>query len=485
MLIQLYRENFIDTPQNSLESRIYTGNFDGTKAWFSTASLLDIKLSSDLTTLATASNNTFNDATEQSLKLTGFFRANKTGTYRFFTTSYGKSILEIDGNDLITNNDLTNQTQFANKALVAGNYYTFNLYYGIPPFAYPPTGIVNPTLNTNTIAGQPYGNGSYTASASSVGSGIAYNAIDKDTLTRWRCVTAYTGGEYTGIGGVFTTTATTSGDRLGEWLQVQLPSAIVLDSFYLRGREASTSIRPKGIVVLGSNNPANPWNILYESQDIGFTSNFEDTFFLSSSPPAYNYYRIVMTSVNSGTYGEIWELTLYDKPILSCGYLEPNDDGTTSGSTTTTDFITNATGLETYYDISPDDTLIVENSSAYPLLHLDSSLQGLYRISPLVLYYNRGAFSTGKGNILYIASDDLFNNNNGTYKNYIQLHEKPVYNDIEKKRFVEFSSDMSFECELEGKIEIVFRRGTTEPVQFRYALLVLDVERLSTANVPH
>lgn len=39
------------------------------------------------------------------------------------------------------------------------------------------------------------------------------------------------------------------------------------------------------------------------------------------------------------TYTEITEWRLYEKPELECGYIEPNDDETNSGSTNPNDFI--------------------------------------------------------------------------------------------------------------------------------------------------
>ena len=162
---------------------------------------------------------------------------------------------------------------------------------------------------------------------------------------------------------------------------------------------------------------------------------------------------------------------------FSAGYLEQN-----STSTNINQFITNATGLTTYYEINPTGQVPL-TTNIFPLTILDGSLQGLFKVSPLALYFNRSNFVGGKGDLFYMASDELFNNFNGTYKNYIQLHEKPVANDNERKQFSQFSSDMSFECELNGKIEIRFKRGVNEPVTWAYAMVILDVERIPTKNI--
>lgn len=477
MLVQLFRDNYDTTPTENLITSIYDGFFDGVENWFTTATLLNTDLrTSNLTSLNTTTLNLFNSSQTQSCKVAGFFRAKKTGTYRFYTYSNDKNILEIDGDDIIVNNNL-NQISFANKSLIAGRYYSFNLYYGSRVLKYPPVAFpssTNTTVNTLTVGGQLFGNGLYTARTSGTSSGYPYNVVDKNVLTRWRSNNNYPN--------TTTTTITNYGNIVGEWFQLQLPNSIVLDKFYLRTRDSSTSIRPRGIVMLGSNTGLNDWNVLYLSNDINFVGMFENTFSIDVEPQSYSYFRFIATSTYGGNYYEIWELELYEKPSLECGYMEPNDDGTSSGSTNPDDFITNATGLTTYYDINPE-TQNVLTTADYPLVIEDDSLQGLFRISIIAFYNNRANFTTGKHSILYLASDDLFNNFNGTYKNYIQIHEKPVANDNERKRFTQFSDDMSFECELNGRIEVNLRRGVNEPTAFRYAMLILDVERIPVKNL--
>lgn len=161
---------------------------------------------------------------------------------------------------------------------------------------------------------------------------------------------------------------------------------------------------------------------------------------------------------------------------FSAGYLEGN-----STSTNISDFITNATGLTTYYEFDP--TTQTPLQASIPLKIQDNTLQGLFRVSLIAVYINRAQFTSEKHQLVYIASDDLFNNFNGTYKNYIQIQDKPIVNEIERKRFTQFSSDMSFECDLNGKIEINIRRGDTEPYSYRYAMVILDVERIPTKTL--
>jgi len=469
MLVQLFRDNYTTTPTEYLISTIYTGFFDGVEGWFDTAPVVATDLrTSDLTDLTTISKNLFYSNVARSLKVTGFFRAKKTGTYRFFTSSNDKNILEIEGDDIIVNTDIF-QTLYANKSLIEGRYYPFNLYYGSRIFEYPPVAM---TGNTTNVAGQLYGNGAYTANASSNALNQGWNVFDK-TGAQWR-----SGGFYPNPTG---TTTLTGGTVInGEWVEIILPSAIILDKFMIEP-SSTNSPRPRMIKLVGRNNNADNWDVIYEVDSVSFNM-------INVNPnKSFRQYRLVILSIISTAsvnYTQVQELYLYEKPSLTCGYTEPNEDGTSTGSTNPNDFIKDATGLTTYYDINPD-TQPTETSNAYPLLYLDNTLEGLFKVSILALYMNRTAFSTGRDNIMYLASDELFNNFNGTYKNYIQLHENPLANLLvtPNKRFNQFSSDMSFECELNGKIEVRLRRGTTEPIGWRYLMLILDVERLPVEKI--
>lgn len=334
-------------PSYFLTYQLYQDYYNGDISWFNTATLISNGQTRDLLNLSKITNNDIliNSSIAQSIKVNGFFRAQTTGSYRFFTGGNGKYILEIDGDDIIVKNTLVNEDSFANKSLIAGNYYSFNLYYGTPSFYYPPIPFpssTNSTVNTLTATGQLYGNGTYVARVSNTGSGFPFNAVDKDVFTRWRSANAYPNPTRT--------TITNSGDINGEWFQIQLPNAIVLDKFYLRTRDTTPSIRPKGIVMLGSNTGVNDWNVLYSSDNIGFIPIFENIFYIDVEPQSYSFYRFIATSTNGGSYYEIWELELYDKPILSSGYLEPLEDGTNTGSINPDDFINIIPGINIFND---------------------------------------------------------------------------------------------------------------------------------------
>ena len=81
MLVQLYRDNYSTTPTENLITTIYDGFFDGVESWFLTATTVNTDLrTSNLTDLNSITANLFNSLTPQSVKVSGFFRAKKTGT---------------------------------------------------------------------------------------------------------------------------------------------------------------------------------------------------------------------------------------------------------------------------------------------------------------------------------------------------------------------------------------------------------------------
>jgi alpha-tubulin suppressor-like RCC1 family protein len=171
------------------------------------------------------------------------------------------------------------------------------------------------TNNTTTISGQGYGNGTYIASASSTGGGTtASRAFDADTVNSyWRSGGGYdSNGIYTGS----ISTTTTSGSILGQWLQIQLPvsTSIKLGGFTLSTR-SNNIMKPKAVTILGSNNTSNPWNIIYDTSNVGLFPPDQVTVYLNTLPvDAYRFYRIVVSEIigNAG-YTEISNWVLYEQ----------------------------------------------------------------------------------------------------------------------------------------------------------------------------
>jgi hypothetical protein len=154
-----------------------------------------------------------------------------------------------------------------------------------------------------------YGQGTYVASASSEFSGgsyLAWYAFDKGN-NMW-----ISSGPYNSSTGVYTgTTSTvdvTGTAYLGEWLQIQMPSSMVLSS-YTTTNDGS-GYAPSAYRILGSRDGVN-WYLI-DSRS-GLTSSTTSYTFSVSSGQAFTYFRLVgISTVGSGVGNavEIREWTL-------------------------------------------------------------------------------------------------------------------------------------------------------------------------------
>ena len=183
-------------------------------------------------------------------------------------------------------------------------------------FNYPPAALSG---NTVTLSGQLYGNGTYTASASTYYTATnpndpPYMAFDKvvgNDGNIWSSATTnYTGTNNVYAGSVTTTVGTTS--YLGEWLQLQLPSAITLSSYVLSSRTGVAAISPNTWVLAGSTN-GTTWVLLDSQTGYIWTLGQTRTFTISSPGAACAYYRIIITQCNSNIIS-IGELVLQSTP---------------------------------------------------------------------------------------------------------------------------------------------------------------------------
>ena len=175
---------------------------------------------------------------------------------------------------------------------------------------YPPIAMTADSLNVN---GNTYGNGNYIASASDSATGLLpFNAFN-DTTAQWRSVSLYpTTTNVTNTPTGYTNT--TAGPIIGEWIQLQLPNAIKLKSFVIALNSISAT-HPSKAKLLGSNNPANAWNILYETDDMPY-SNLSPTTIYVNANELYTYYRLViLTGGGSQPYVNIVELTFFEELI--------------------------------------------------------------------------------------------------------------------------------------------------------------------------
>ena len=87
---------------------------------------------------------------------------------------------------------------------------------------------------------------------------------------------------------------------LGEWLQIKLPSPIILKSFSLQNRDSAIDRFPKFFQLVGSNVPTTWYTITtitLESNPVNGRNLVP--FYTNENTTPYNYYRLITT----GTFG--------------------------------------------------------------------------------------------------------------------------------------------------------------------------------------
>ena len=102
----------------------------------------------------------------------------------------------------------------------------------------------------------------------------------------------------------FTTTPQTI---YGEWVQLQLATAVSITSYAVQGRLTLLTRQPASFALVGSND-ATYWTIL-DTQTAGW-----GTYTLKSASPVYSYFRVIYTQVtnNNGPYVDMGGFILYN-----------------------------------------------------------------------------------------------------------------------------------------------------------------------------
>jgi hypothetical protein len=138
----------------------------------------------------------------------------------------------------------------------------------------------------------------------------------------WRSNGGYTGPGAT-YNGTVAFTSTTSGNIGGDWIQLQLPSPKSLYSFNLSAT-SNNSPKPRRVVILGSNNTAYPWTVLFDlptGQYLSFINSTDTTTYSINSSTPFSYYRMVVTQGTSQTYVDLWEWRLFEDTSPEKSYL--------------------------------------------------------------------------------------------------------------------------------------------------------------------
>jgi len=158
------------------------------------------------------------------------------------------------------------------------------------------------TIYSCPVYGQPYGNGVYIITASTTYSTSApWYAFDKIAVGSFPICWA-SAANYNGTTGVYAGTASITGLGTGEWLQIQLPTAIYLQSYSLTCiQSGGIGQAPSTYYVAGSNNGTS-WTIIDSRTGINWVTQFQTQYFTLNSPSivAYSYYVIICSAVMAG-----------------------------------------------------------------------------------------------------------------------------------------------------------------------------------------
>jgi hypothetical protein len=150
-----------------------------------------------------------------------------------------------------------------------------------------------------SVTGTAYGTGTYVTTQSSFNTGAqaAYCLFDKNLATTvWLSSgTAYQPSSgYTGS--VSTTVSGTA--YKGEWIQIQLPSSIILSSFSFWYNSTASQYAPTKWVLAGSND-GTTWTVVqFQLTPLAFTSN-NQLVSTGFSGVAYSYYKFIILGVGA------------------------------------------------------------------------------------------------------------------------------------------------------------------------------------------
>jgi len=114
-----------------------------------------------------------------------------------------------------------------------------------------------------------------------------------DTYKSWKSGSNYSNGTYTG-------SLDESGTGyLGDWLKIQMPSAITLSQYTMKADSSLHTIAPEDFKLFGSNDDST-WTLLDTQTSLSWTSAESKTFNISPSS-SYDYYMIIVNKSSSST----------------------------------------------------------------------------------------------------------------------------------------------------------------------------------------
>jgi hypothetical protein len=186
---------------------------------------------------------------------------------------------------------------------------------------YPPSAMTGDTM---ALSGFGYGNGTYVASASSkFASLLAFKAFDP-LNSPWISGSGYENLGLTVLGGYIGSTTTTVADVVyaGEWLQLQLPTAVFADELHLLRNNV---VFPGSIVVAGSIDGVT-WSLI--SSHLDMPPWEADKKLVTGVTTAYTHLRLIVLKMYNITQATIYDVRIieYERPVLQGQLAEMQTD---------------------------------------------------------------------------------------------------------------------------------------------------------------
>jgi hypothetical protein len=179
------------------------------------------------------------------------------------------------------------------------------------PVLYPPVGMT--ATGNNTVAGQAYGDGTYVVSSSTFGSTFTAHRVF-DRVAGYHHTSTFgwvsASGTYNSTSGVYlgNVTTTVSGTAFaGEWIQIQMPTAIMV-AFFKLINNAEFQGGPRLWVLAGSNDGSTWSTVKRQSVVVDLLDNIVSPV---NSAVAYNYFRFIVIQGGARSWVGIDQLLLY------------------------------------------------------------------------------------------------------------------------------------------------------------------------------
>jgi len=196
------------------------------------------------------------------------------------------------------------------------------------------------TNTTTTLSSLPYGNGPYVVTASSyynVGPLYPYLVFDKltgENANAWLSSgIVYTNSAYNAT----TYSTLVSGNLIyGEWVDILLPTQIVLNYYTIQAETTSYTRTPRTWIIAGSNNGGTTWFQVDSQTNVTYSYVSQVIqFIINNNTIPYNEYRIIIKNINTlsgNDWTAIAEWVLYGSqytPINTSLYLNgaPSSSG--------------------------------------------------------------------------------------------------------------------------------------------------------------